>query len=588
MESTINKSILIKLTLVLGVVSFFNQTNFAQESSINGITAPGRQNRIITQSEKETNLPQTKDTAIQIPPVKYYLEPSQYPVDFEVEPIQAARLKVVEPLEKLYPGYVKFGVGNYLIPYLDAYYGSLRSKKNSWGVNLKHHSALGQINDVGNSQFSENYIDGFYKHFLRNHTLKSNIYYHRDVNHYYGFNLNDTLIPQTYRESPDSIFQVYNWVGFNTKLTSNFKDSSKLHHKVGLSYYFLNNVDQLQEHNVVANTTLSKYLENENIEANVDFELDFNSLNQPVLNSVDTVGVVLPTQGGGVANTAILRLVPYVVNNKKLNKLHVKGGFGIKIDMADVNKFYFYPEVELSYDLFNSVFIPYAGATGGVKRNSWHNLRLDNPFLLSNSSVKNTNEKINVYGGIRGSISATISFNLNVRYQKLADQVLFYNDTAYSYQNGFQMLYDNVGVTTISGQLAYQKSEKFMMYLKGEYFANNAENQEFAWLMPDFNISLSATYDLANKIIARANVFVVGTRNTFSLDSIAGTEVNDAGQYPFQLKPYVDANLGVEYRYNKRISAFIDFNNLTAAKYQRFTNYPVQRFNVLGGFTFKF
>ena len=581
------QQIIHKLSIVL-VGSFITLTIIGQGEGVSGITAPGHQNRIITQSQKAEMLPETRDTAIQIPDVKYYVEPSQYPVDFEVEPIEAARLKVVEPLEKLYPGYVKFGVGNYLMPYLDVYYGSQRSKKSSWGINLKHHSALGQINDVGTSKFSENYIDGFYKHFLRSHTIKTNVFYHRDVNNYYGFNINDTLIPLTYRESEDSIQQGYNWVGFNSILTSNYKDSSKLHHKVGLSYYFLNSFDALQEHNVVGNTTLSKYLENENIEANVDFEIDFNSLNQPLLSPIDTIGVVVPSQGGGTTNTTILRLTPYVVNNKILNKLHFKGGFGINIDMADVNKFYFYPEVELSYDLFNSVFIPYAGATGGVRRNSWNNLRLENPFLLTNSTVKNTNEKINVYGGIRGSISSSISFNLNVRYQKLADQTLFYNDTVYGYENGFGILYDNVGVTTISGQLAYQKSEKFMMYLKGEYFANKAENQEFAWLMPDFNFSLNATYDLANKIIARANIFVVGNRNTFSLDSIPDVKANDAGQFVQVLKPYVDANLGVEYRYNKRISAFINFNNLTAAKYQQFTNFPVQRFNVLGGFTFKF
>lgn len=577
----------IKNTVTVLFLSALSSITFAQ-NTVNGITAPGRQNRIITHSEKDLSLPETRDTSIQIAPVKYYLEPSQYQVDFEVEPIQAARLKVVEPLEKLYPGYVKFGVGNYLMPYLDAYYGSLRSKKNSWGINLKHQSAQGQINDVGTSKFSDNYIDGFYEHYLRNHTLKTSLFYHRDVNHYYGYDAHDTLIPETYRTNADSIFQAYNWVGLNTRLTSNYKDSSKLHHTIGLSYYYLNNFDKLQEHNVVANTTLSKYLENENIEANVDFEIDFNSLNQPLLSPTDTSGVVIPSQNGGTSNSAILRLVPYVVNNKILNKLHFKGGFGINIDMADVNKFYFYPEVELSYDLFNSVFIPYAGATGGVQRNSWNNLRNDNPFLLSNSAVKNTNEQINVYGGIRGAISSSISFNLNARFQKFNDRALFYNDTIFSYQNGFGILYDNVGVTTFAGQLAYQKSDKFMMYLKGEYFANKSEVQEYAWLMPNFNLSLGATYDLADKILVRANVFVVGSRNTFSLDSIADVTPNEANQYAFELKPYVDANLGIEYRYNKRISAFIDFNNLTAAKYQRFTNFPVQRFNVLGGFTFKF
>jgi hypothetical protein len=582
---------MIKKYFKFGLLSFFGSViliNIAAQGGVTGITAPGHQNRIITESQKEQLLPATRDTAIQIPDVKYYVEPTQYPVDFEVEPIEAAKLKVVEPLEKLYPGYVKFGVGNYTMPYLDAYYGSLRSKKNSWGVNVKHHSALGQINDVGTSKFSENYLDGFYKHFLKNHTLKTDLYYHRDVNHYYGFDINDSLIPSSYRENEDSIRQGYNWVGFKTLLSSNYKDSSKLHHQVGVSYYYLNNFDKLQEHNVVANTTLSKYLENENIEANVDFGIDFNSLNQPLLSPIDTFGVALPSQSDGLSNSAIVRFVPYVVNNKILNKLHFKGGFGVNIDIADVNKFYFYPEVELSYDLFNSVFIPYAGATGGVQRNSWNNLRLDNPFLLSNSFVQNTNEKINVYGGIRGAISSSLSFNLNIRYQKFNDKVLYYNDTIFGYENGFAILYDNVGVTTFSGQLAYQKSDKFMMFLKGEYFINKSEVQEFAWLMPDFNLSLNATYDLADKIIARANVFVVGNRNTFSLDSIAGITPNDANQFTQVLKPYLDANLGLEYRYNKRISAFINFNNLTAAKYQQFTKYPVQRFNVLGGFTFKF
>lgn len=575
-----------KITIFL-TVNFLGLFCYAQ-GEINSIIAPGRQNRVITSSQKESAKPETRDTSIHIPDVKYYVEPTQHPVSFDVEPIQPARLNVVEPLEKLYPGYVKFGVGNYIMPYLDAYYGSLRSKKNSWGVNLKHHSALGQINNVGSSQFSENYLDGFYKHFLKNHTIQTNLYYHRDVINYYGFDLNDSLIPQTYRETQDSIKQGYNWVGMKTLLTSNYKDSSKLHHQVGLSYYFLNNFDQLQEHNVVANTTLSKYLEKENIEANVDFELDFNSLNQPTLSQIDTVGTVLPSEGNGITNSAILRLTPYVVNNKILNKLHFRGGFGINIDMAEVNKFYFYPDVELSYDLFNSVFIPYAGANGGVQRNSWNNLRLENPFLLSNTLTRNTNEKINVYGGIRGSISNALSFNMNFRYQSYSDKALFYNDTAFSYQNAFSIIYDNVNVTTISGQIGYQKSEKFMLYAKGAYYVNKAENQEFAWLMPNFDFSINATYDLADKIIARANIFVVGNRKAFTYDSIADGTMNIENQYTFDLKPFVDANLGVEYRYNKRMSAFINFNNLTAARYQRFTNFPVQRFNVLGGFTFKF
>lgn len=554
-----------------------------------GVTAEGKQNRVITRSEKTQQLPITRDTAIDIPPVRYYVEPAFHEVSFDVEPIEAAKLKIKEPLEKLYPGYVKFGVGNYTMPFVDAYYGSMRSKTNSWGINLKHHSAFGDISDVGTSKFSQNYMDFFYKQFLKKHTLKFNTLYHRDVIHYYGFSMDDTLIPLTYRESDDTTKMVYNMIGFQGVLaSSNLRDSSKIQHQVGLKYHYLNNVKKLQEHNVVLNTTLSKYLEGENIEINGDFEVDFNALSQPALNPVDTFGVVnnvIGTQN----NTAIIRLVPYVVNNKIVNKLHFKGGFGVNIDIASANNyFYFYPELELSYNLFNDVFIPYAGATGGVHRNSWNYLRTDNPFLLSNTGVLNTNEKINVYGGIRGSMSSKWSFNVLARYQKLSNAALYFNDTTFAYENAFGIIYDTIGKTTLSGQLAFQNGEKVKIFGKAEYFLYSTQNQEFAWLQPDFKVTLSGNVDLADKILARANVFVVGNRKSFSYNAIDNVDANDQGQYLIDLKPYVDANLGVEYRYNKKLSIYVDFNNLTASKYQQLNNFPVHRFNVLGGFTFKF
>jgi hypothetical protein len=52
-----------------------------------------------------------------------------------------------------------------------------------------------------------------------------------------------------------------------------------------------------------------------------------------------------------------------------------------------------------------------------------------------------------------------------------------------------------------------------------------------------------------------------------------------------ELKGYVDANLGFEYRY-KQLSGFVQFNNIAAAKYQRWNYYPSQRFNFMIGLTY--
>ncbi len=569
--------LLVMTCTTMSCSSLWGQTDF---------TAVGDKSRVIMQSSKIDDLPKSRDTTIHIPPVKYYIEPKFVPVQFEVEPIEAAKLKVVEPLEKLYRGYIKGGVGMYAMPFFDGYYNSLRSKNNSWGVNYKHHSALTGINDVGSSKFSENYLNGFYKHFFKRYTLTSTMYYHRDFYNYYGFRLNDTLIPTTYRENPDSIRQGYHNVGFEVVLASNYADTNKLNHVERIRYHYLYGIQQLSEHNFVVGTTLNKYLPGEGINALLDVGVDINTIKQPELRPLDTTGVAWPIGNEGYQTTGIVRFVPHVVRSK--GKILFKGGFGVNIDMADENKFYFFPEVELSANLFNNVFVPYAGATGGVKRNSFNAMRQENPFILTNIPLQNSADRINAYAGFRGGLSSKWTFNTLFRFQQVDFMPLFFNDTVYSYQNAFAVVYDRVNRSTISGQLGYQTKDKFTFFAKGEYYINKTENQEFAWLMPNFYLSLNGIYDMADKIVVRANVYVVGQRKTFSLLPIEGGELNADGQYVYNLKPIVDANLGVEYRYNKRLSAFLNLNNIATVKYQKWTNYPVQSFNLMGGFTFSF
>jgi hypothetical protein len=51
---------------------------------------------------------------------------------------------------------------------------------------------------------------------------------------------------------------------------------------------------------------------------------------------------------------------------------------------------------------------------------------------------------------------------------------------------------------------------------------------------------------------------------------------------------FFDFNLGFEYRYNKSISAFLNFNNIIGQKYQVYNQFPVQGINILGGATLRF
>ena len=77
--------------------------------------------------------------------------------------------------------------------------------------------------------------------------------------------------------------------------------------------------------------------------------------------------------------------------------------------------------------------------------------------------------------------------------------------------------------------------------------------------------------------------------NRFAKVYQPGTNISVAnGQYYTSLGSMIDGNLGFEYRYNKRLSGFLQINNVAAQRYLQFYNYPVIPIQILAGATFKF
>lgn len=547
--------------------------------------------RTITKSEKVNTTPQLNDSVIELPDVKFYIEPTYHEVTFETKPIKAAKLKVTEPLDKLYSGYVKAGLGTYTMPFLDAYYGSQRSKTKSWAVNLKHHSTLTNLKKVGKNLFNDNEAGVFYKYFFRNYTFDNRLKYERNKYHYYGFSDVDTLIPEAYRTNSDTTKQVYQTISYSAMLKSMHKDSSQISHTTNLDYCHLNGLTGIAENNFGIKSNVFKYLGKEEVGA--DVSLVINHLKQPIFSPVSNI-ILSPDSETKFGNT-VFKFNPFIKTRR--GNLLAKVGVGIHSEITTAARFFFYPDLSVSYSLFNDIFVPYAGISGGMQQNTFNEFRKDNPFVLESISTtyltetvgyKNTNQRINLYGGFKGSVTSTISFNLKAQFEKLDNFAMFVNDTMYSYENKFNIEYDSIDKTTLSAQLGYHFQEKIKLFLKGEYYNYSMLTEEHAWHMPNFELSILGVYDLADKIVARANIRLVGSRKTYSLNPVANVTPTAEGKYITDLKPYFDANLGVEYRYNKRLSAFIDLNNIVGQKYQRWSNFPVYSFNLLGGITYSF
>jgi hypothetical protein len=284
-------------------------------------------------------------------------------------------------------------------------------------------------------------------------------------------------------------------------------------------------------------------------------------------------------------NDVILRLNPYFETHGK--KWMVDIGLAATVDAFSnaSTKFYFHPQLNAQFDVYEGIIIPYAGVNGGLQKNSLRSLSNENPFITSTINYRNSNTKVNIFGGLKGNLSSKTSYDVKAAYSKVDSMHFFVIDYTVNgiLDNQYKVLYDNTDLFTVSGQVKYQYKEKIHFLAKGNYYMYKPKNLTRAYHKPDFDLTFSAQYNLKSKIIIKADVFVIG--NQFALTQVSDANFNYSTE-PKLLSGIVDVNLGAEYRYSKMLSFFVSFNNIANQRYYRWEKYPSQRFNLMAGLTF--
>ena len=163
------KTILILLVINFTTISYAQITD---EDEIEETTAIGQGDRKIKSTKKQTFTPKlienTSKTQLQS---KYIFYKYKAKSEFQLQPIKPAKIKLVDPLDKLRRGYIKAGIGMYTTPLAELYYNSLRSKNSDWGINLRHISSNSSIEETGFSGLSENQAGAFYTHYSKKYSI---------------------------------------------------------------------------------------------------------------------------------------------------------------------------------------------------------------------------------------------------------------------------------------------------------------------------------------------------------------------------------------------------------------------------------
>jgi hypothetical protein len=528
----------------------------------------------ITDANKISENPEVKDSTQKISVGPYSINSKRINTPFTVDPIIPAQISG-DPLTKLYNGLVKIGIGNYNTPYGEVWYNSLRSKEMAYGLRFKHLSfspkyknfentgafSKASFNNYGYAGYSDNEISLYGKKFLKEHTLSGNFDYARNVFHYYGYDASANLLEK------DQTVQRFNLFAASAELKSHYTKAERYNHDIKLAYYNLMDLYKASENNIKANGYVQTAISGETLRINalVDY-YNYKTSN-------DT------------SDNTIIALAPCFIatGDKYRASLGVTG----TVDIQGSSKFYFYPNVELSYNIFEDIIIPYAGLTGGLQKNSFKSITDENPFVKSELTTKNTNTKFEFFGGLKGTLSSKIAYTTRVSYATVGNLMMYVNDYSDLLANKFDVIYDDAEVLNVRGEVSYQSREKLRLNIRGDYYNYKMENEMRAWFKPQVKITLSGNYDLKEKIVVKADMFYVDSQfaRIFEDD---GTGMGTTKAVAKEIKGVFDANIGLEYRYTKKLGFFLNFNNIASQSYNRWYRYPTQRFGVMGGLSFSF
>ncbi len=510
-------------------------------------------------AEKIEVLPSLDDTVNYRQPVfEYHVFPKRFETGFRVDPIKPAKM-VQAPLSKLYKSELNLGMGNYFTPLAELTVNQLRSRDGSMGLRLSHHSMNGKVRledgtrrDAG---FSDNDLEFFGARYMNNKNLEYRLggNYNSVVHYGVDTTLNDTM-------SRADLTHAYYTAFAGLSFYSAHADSFHLNYKADLDYYFFSHELDQMEHGVKFEGDFDKLLRKEVIGAEVGFSYFHH---QPAWDTLLT-------------SLVEIKFNPWI--SKRTGDWEFIAGFNTYWEITNgALTPHFYPRARFQFNIIEEILVPYFGVDGHLQTNSYRDIFEENPYVNPNLVVEPTNHSLIAYGGLKGRFTDRIAWNIRGSYSIIENMHFFQLDSTVELRNQFTVLYDDVQLAQVYAELGVKPNDELSFYLKGNYYNYVMVKEDYAWFKPAFDASLEAKYNMGDKIISNAGLFVVGPRYYDALDPF-----NVAGKLPAT----VDLNLGVEYRYTKLLSFWVKMNNMLAQRYYIYNQYPSYRFRLMAGFSY--
>lgn len=572
------------------------QTNSPYNEKVT-VTAPYQPT--IGSVSKPALSPATIDTSLSAARLDYQIISRPFRTTYPIENIKPAKI-LGEPIPKLYSNSIKLGIGYPLSPLAELNFGVGRSRKYEFAASYRHHSTFGKIKDYSaiKTDHTYNEADVVGRIFAEKFVTTLNISYDQKSVNCYGFN-DDETVPFSvdlgdYEDASKRWYQ-------NARGILTFKDnatrSDQLRFDAKVDYGLnLTNWKSI-ENDVLIDGGVSKMILEDRKSADIlsvggRFTFTDNMYRDGIKDGY-WYGPEMDRyqEGNELLNAYHVEFKPNLYYKYKMLEINAELVFHIFGQEAWANitpkktQFQFNPIVDLKLHIVDKIFTFFIGTDGGVWRNSVRSISAINPYLhpLLFNDLDFTRDKFSAYAGISGNISRNIDYKVKVSGHFL-ENVMSFDYFRYDYADGhtykgygyndFVPVYSgNVFNLKLRGDLNFRWGDRILAHVDATY---NHFDQRI-YYAPEFIGNIAFKYNIVDKVQVYTGIKAYS--NMKALNRYGEEET---------LKGCFDWSIGAEYRFIKRMTAFVDFSNIIAQRYYMWYDYPSYRFNFMAGLTFDF
>lgn len=486
------------------------------------------------------------------PPMTYTFQSFNFQAPQVNPQIRPLKLKP-EASSNLYGNYVRVGYGNYASPLLEAYLNSRKDKNKLLGAHFYHSSSGKGPVDGKNSSSGTTGLSLSARSVGEDVSLAGNASFENRATTFYGY-------PEGLEVDKDTIKQAYKVFRLSGELSNSKR--SDFAYKLGAGFSYLADKFSARE-----------------TEVDLDFRSSYEIDEASKINLIAGYYAISRKDDKVEATPRSLFVVSpsYAFEPVENLKMSVGANVAFENDSIDSKNLHLYPDVRASYPVSPSVdFVAYL--SGGMEKVSLQSLSNENLWVAANIPIFHTNKAIDLGIGIKARLGNQVGAQTGLVMSSLKNWYFFRNSV--EDQSKFDVEYDEGSTkrTNFYAALSYAQSETAKFMLRGDYYAYTVDEVQEAWHRPTYKLTANASFNLYQKLIFHADLIAQGGMKAFDLQE--GKTIT--------LKGAFDLNFKAEYLFSESFSAFLQFNNITANKYQVYQYYPVRGFQLTAGITWSF